>query len=165
MHLHDSRALGLFSSPVYSTLRAADIALATELSYFVTLVRVSPQYRTVLENTISAGASCADQLEAAVEQKIGAWEMGGVFILFGAGGVLAIALACAQRLCGGARAATATAVPKSEGEGGLRAQLDEVLARLDTLGVGQGAQPGAAGQGIVDGPFQQAAMRSRKNIV
>ena len=98
-------------------------------------------------------------------QKIGPWEMGGVFILFGAGGVLAIALAYAQRLCGRARATTATAVSKSEGEEGLRAQLDKVLARLDTLGVGQGAQPGAAGQGIVDGQFQQAAIRLHKNVV
>ena len=141
MHLADSRALGLFSSSVFSVLRAQDAALAVEISYFISFLRVSPQYRTVLENTISVGASCSSLVGASVEQKIGMWEMGGVFILFGASGVLAIAMAWAQR-CRGARLrdppGAANAVPKIADQD-LHAKLNEVLARLDALGVGKGA--------------------------
>ena len=84
--------------------------------------------------------------------------MGGVFILFGLGGVLAITVACVQRLCRNTqverlRSSAAAAVPRG-GDSNLHAKLDEVLARLDALGAGQD-KPGVGGNITVNGTSQR----------
>ena len=91
--------------------------------------QLQPQYRSILEQTLAIGASCDGQLEADVNQKIGAWEMGGVFVVFGISGLLAIAFTWAKPLDPSRDA------DEEETAGGqqVRTKLDLVLAKLAVL--------------------------------
>jgi hypothetical protein len=146
MHLAD---LGMSISNVVSVLRPNDTALARELSAHVYALQLQPQYRSILEQTLAIGASCDGQLEADVNQKIGAWEMGGVFVVFGISGLLAIAFTWAKPLD-----PPCDEKPPDEEEtaGGqqLRTKLDLVLAKLAVLegAVASSAAPGK-GAGVV----------------
>ncbi|CAD7959307.1 unnamed protein product [Amoebophrya sp. A120] len=94
---HVEENLQFLPSYTYNIVRKEDTQLATWISEATIVLMGHPLYAQILQSNMKLGRTCDDQMEVDDTTPINVEQMGGMFVIFGATGVVAVLVTIADR--------------------------------------------------------------------